>query len=63
MVKLGEFFLEDRAARFKPTVDFRDDSAERETFQALQETCQNAYDDTERFPQPTPHLTAPSSAY
>ncbi len=27
MVKLGEFFLEDRAARFQPTVDLRQDIA------------------------------------
>ena len=35
MVKLGEFFLEDRAARFERTVDLRQDMAERETFQAF----------------------------
>ena len=46
MVKLGEFFLEDRAARFEPTVDLRQDIAQRETFQAFQETGQNARDDT-----------------
>ena len=37
MVKLGEFFLEDRAARFEPTVDLRQDIAERETFQTSRE--------------------------
>ena len=45
MVKLGEFFLEDRAARFEPTVDLRQDIAERETFQAFREAGQNAHDD------------------
>ena len=37
MVKLGEFFLKDRAARFEPTVDLRQDMAERETFQPFRE--------------------------
>ncbi len=31
MVNIDEFFLEDRAARFEPTVDLRQDLAERET--------------------------------
>ncbi len=45
MVKLGEFFLEDRAARFEPTVDLREDCAQRETFQPFRETGQDAHDD------------------
>ena len=45
MVKLGEFFLEDRAARFEPTVDLRQDITQRETFQPFRETGQNAHDD------------------
>jgi len=48
MVKFGELFLEDRAARFEPTVDLREDSAEPETFQAFRETRQNAHDDAPR---------------
>ena len=46
MVKLGEFLLEDRAARFEPTVDLREGIAERETFQPFREADQNAHDDT-----------------
>jgi len=34
MVKLGEFFLEGRAARFQPRVNRRQDIAQRETFLA-----------------------------
>ncbi len=45
MVKLGEFFLKDRAALFEPTVDLRQDLAQRETFQPFRETGQNAHDD------------------
>ncbi len=45
MVKLGEFFLEDRAAPFEPTVDLREDIAQRETLQPFRETGQNAHDD------------------
>ena len=44
MVKLGEFFLEDRAARFEPTVDLRQDIAERETFQPFREAGQYAHE-------------------
>ena len=44
MVKLGKFFLEDRAALFEPTVDLRQDIAERETFQPFREAGQNAQD-------------------
>ena len=45
VVKIGEFFLEDRAARFEPTVDLREDCAQRETFQPFRETGQYAHDD------------------
>ena len=46
MVKRSEFFLKDRVARFEPTVDLRQDIAERETFQPFRETGQNAHDDS-----------------
>jgi hypothetical protein len=42
VVKLREFFLEDRAVRFEPAIDLREESAEQETFQALRESGTNS---------------------